>query len=475
MARTYTQDEVDLMIETVARLGNRTKAAEELGIPRTTVLNYTKGKVAGSPMGGGFNPIHLGKREGREPIDVAQRAEAAATQASMGNPAEGPVEPEPKPIEWTERGNEATATFSADRLIRTEAEALEYAEIDQSIWYVKSMEIGGWTTNMRLRAGQDADKRWRPDSGHTKQNWRISLKLARILPKSFRAAHEAIFERMKEYAPRYQPIRYVKPTTPHLLEVDLFDVHFGKLAWARETGEDYDLKIAERVFRDAVEEILSRAVGYEVERIILPVGNDFFHIDNPNNQTTNGTPQDQDGRYAKMIEVGELALIWAVEKLREVAPVDVLYVPGNHDRMSSLHAVRTLWAWFHNCPDVTVEMEPKTRKYVHYGKTLIGFTHGNEEKASSLPGIMATEEPHLWAASCYREWHRGHKHSAKRTETTPVETVDGVKIRDLQSLSGKDAWHARKGYGGGKRAAEAFLYCKRTGDTHSFDVSVRGN
>jgi hypothetical protein len=335
------------------------------------------------------------------------------------------------------------------------------------------MSVGGWTTNMRLRAGQDDRGKWRPDAGHTKQNWRVSLVLARILPKPFQAAHEAIFRRLADQAPAYHPVQYARPTAPHLLEVDLFDVHFGKLAWGRETGEDYDLKIAERIFGEAVEDILSRASGREIDRILLPIGNDFFNIDGISNTTTAGTPQDTDGRYQKIIEAGEMAVIQAVERLRMIAPVKVLYVPGNHDRISVWHLCRTLWARFHRCPEVSVDYEPSPRKYYMYHRTLIGFVHGNEEKLSSLPIIMATEVPALWAAAERREIHIGHWHQSRKTETTPVATHDGVKVRTLQSLSGRDAWHARRGYLGGTRAAEAFLFDSVTGDVTGIEVSLR--
>lgn len=389
------------------------------------------------------------------------------------------IEPRPEPEavlpgKMTRKtvGDTQFVEFATDKLIETDDQAIAHAKIDLAIWDIAEIELSYWQVPMKVGI-VGADGKRASDQPHVKQMCGVRLKLKRRLPKEYQIANDLILERIKEVAPRYDPIEYARPATPHLLEIDLFDVHFGKLAWHRETGEDYDLKIAERLFRDAVVDILARASGYGIEKIVIPIGNDFFHVDGLKGETTAGTPQDTDGRYHKMIEVGEMALIWAVEACRRVAPVDLLHVPGNHDRLASWNACRTLWGRFFHCPDVKVDFEPKARKYLLYGKTLIGWTHGSDEKTDKLPGIMSDEAPKLCAEAQFKEWHRGHMHRAKSFQYNPVDTVDGVRIRDLQSLSGRDAWHYLKGYCGGKRAAEAFLFCRDTGDVHSFEVSMR--
>jgi hypothetical protein len=86
---------------------------------------------------------------------------------------------------------------------------------------------------------------------------------------------------------------------------------------------------------------------------------------------------------------------------------------------------------------------------------------------------MASEERQMWAETDYAEWHLGHRHTKGQTETISVGDHDGVKVRRLQSLSGRDAWHYLKGYGCGKRAAEAFLYDSKTGNVNGIEVSLR--
>jgi hypothetical protein len=479
------QAKIDLWCEIMHRVGNRTLAAKEAGVPKATFLRYTR-HIPGSPLGGGFNPIHahrhperivqadqspgsghgelsdMGKRlerEGREPIAVAVEVVKA-------------VEPQPKAIDWAESGDVANVSFSSDKIIKTVEDALQYGEVDTSVWFVKSWKCGSWPTTMRLRNGQDANKRWLPDSGHVKLNWTVKLELARILPKPFKQASDAIFERLANHAPIYTPITRSKPKSPHLLEIDLFDCHFGKLAWRAETGQDYDLRLAAMVFRNAVQDLAGYAAGFEIDRILLPIGNDFYHVDTLNSTTTSGTHVDSDGRYAKIIECGELSIIKAIEYLRLIAPVSVIWVPGNHDRVASYHLARTVSAWFRQSDDVEVDLSPKVRKYFEYGKTLLGFSHGHQEPHRGLPMLMATEEPEAWARTTRREVHLGHLHHSRRTDTRAVGDQDGVSVRILQSLSGKDAYHAEKGFGG-RRAAEAFLFSKDGETAANFQVSAR--
>lgn len=368
--------------------------------------------------------------------------------------------------EYEEKCNESKGvtdvTFLCDKKITTLEDALEFAKVDLSVWCVEKWSCGGWQVPIKVKRGYDKSGRRLPDQPYVKQMWKVRLELKRILPKSYIDATEAILERIKDHAPKYDFKR--KPViNPHLLEIDLFDVHFGKLAWKPETGQNYNLDIAYKSVVNAVGDILNYTGAFEIDQIILPIGNDFYHIDNLEGTTTAGTRQDTDSRYMKIIETGQLALIWSIERLLNIAPVHIMWVPGNHDWLASYHLVRFLTGWFRNANGFTVDSSRMSRKYYTYGSNLIGFTHGNGEDHRALPTIMATENRKSWSEAKYCEWHIGHFHKSKRMLTTPVDTHEGVTIRVLQSLSGRDAWHYSKGYIGGRRVAEAFLMSKEGG------------
>lgn len=371
------------------------------------------------------------------------------------------TEPSSDKMEREETGSKASVTFETDRTIRTLEDAIAHAEVDLTTWRVKTWRLKTWTVALRVRMGQDDKGRNRPDKPHVKQMYGVSMTLERIQPSAFELATAEIAERIASPCVPYSP--KPRPHEPHLLVMGLFDAHFGKLAWEPETGENYDLRIAERVYSDAVQDLLSRASGHAVSEILFPIGNDFFHVDTSAMLTANGTPQDTDGRYAKIIAAGNMAVLNAIEEARKHAPVRVVRVPGNHDRYASLHLLEVLKARYANVGGVTIEASIKDRQYHVFGCNLIGMTHGNEEAHASLPTIMATEEPILWAATTCREWLLGHFHKSKRTAFTEIDTHTGVVVRVLRALSGRDAWHYRRGYVGGQRAAEGLLYSETQG------------
>lgn len=258
----------------------------------------------------------------------------------------------------------------------------------------------------------------------------------------------------------------------YLLELAPVDAHFGKLAWAAETGSSYDLKWAKEAWRDAIEDLSRKAMGFPISDIALVISNDGLHFDNFVQTTTGGTFQDADTRYAKMFTTYWQECRWAVDALKSRAPVRVIVVPGNHDRQSAFAIGSVLEAWYHKDRRVVVDNAPKLRKYLRYGVTLLGFTHGSEEKHADLPLIMASEARDEWGATQHHEWHTGHFHKAKETRFTAADSFGGVRVRILPSLSGHDAWHYKKGYNVERRAAEAYLFHRDTGYAGHFSSNV---
>lgn len=115
----------------------------------------------------------------------------------------------------------------------------------------------------------------------------------------------------------------------------------------------------------------------------------------------------------------------------------------------------------------------KSRKYVRYGTNLLGFTHGDEEKSTDLPLLMAGEMGEAWGYVTHREWHIGHFHKSKEMKFVSGDSHGPVIVRVLPSLSGTDAWHYRKGYVCGNRAAEAYLWSYKNGYTGHFSTNIQ--
>ena len=73
-----------------------------------------------------------------------------------------------------------------------------------------------------------------------------------------RDATEEFFE---DFAKTYtipKPISPVIKDASKMLEVPIVDLHLGKLAWAPESGEDYDHKIAQKRFMSVIDDVIER-------------------------------------------------------------------------------------------------------------------------------------------------------------------------------------------------------------------------
>ena len=271
-------------------------------------------------------------------------------------------------------------------------------------------------------------------------------------------------DRVKEDAKREIKPFNINKKYPHsrkatnALEVSVFDLHLGKLAWKDETGgASYDLKIAQRIGNQAFVDLLSRSCGSGVGKILLVLGNDAIHSDNISGTTTKGTPVSGDGRYHKLFQAGYEMGKRQIETCLKVAPVEVVTCVGNHDTHVSWGISHSLESLYSGNKHVSFDNGPALRKYWNHGNTLLMFTHGSDEKQRELPMIMATESPRLFGECEYREAHVGHYHTVKTVEEF------GVRVRTIPSLTPPDAWHAKCGYVNNVRAAQSFLWSKYDG------------
>ncbi len=273
--------------------------------------------------------------------------------------------------------------------------------------------------------------------------------------------HDLTEEFLHDFSNTYS---FSRPPTPihadstKMLEVPIVDLHLGKLAWAPETGEDYDHKIAQKRFLSVIYDVVERTSHLKFEKVLFPVGNDFFNFDTITGTTTSGTLQNNDLRWQKLFTKGLELLIKAIDLLNTIAPVHVFCVPGNHDKMISFYAVCSLNCWYRTVDTVTVDTNPMSRKYIEFGKCLIGYTHMDKEK-KRIEGNMQIEAAEAWGRTKYREWHGAHLHSEQ------VKEVHGIKIRNLSSLTGTDAWHFESGYVGALAVSQSFIWDKEKGLT----------
>jgi hypothetical protein len=370
---------------------------------------------------------------------------------------------------WNEAGETATIEAPRGRVTSLD-ELLRIGGVDLGVWEVERHVVNSWEVGAVIDGAIVVEPLFQ-----------FKAWLRRIPGvTALRELHAAILADIAAHAPRSpkQPKRArgnaQRGTSGYLLEVSPFDLHVGKLAWGAETGgENYDSKIAAAILDAALDDVIAKSAPFHPERIVFPIGNDLLHTDGAAQTTTAGTPQDADTRHARMFQRAYRLMIAAIDRLELVAPVDVVIVPGNHDRDSMLKMGEVLAAWYRTAERVTVDNAPTLRKYYRWGTCLIGYTHGSEEKHDALPLIMANERHEEWAATTCREFHLGHLHTRRATKYTAGDTHGGVTVRILPSLCATDAWHFSKGYVHGPRAMESYLFHRDAGYAAHFSFQHR--
>lgn len=272
-----------------------------------------------------------------------------------------------------------------------------------------------------------------------------------------------LLENIKGHEPSYRPIDYKPVERPHCLVIDPADIHIGKLAEVSETGDKYSSEIAVQRVLEGIDGILRYAAGFEIDKIVLIVGNDVMHVDNASSTTTRGTIQDSDRRWHQIFMIAKEMYVSVIEKLRTYAPVHVIHNPSNHDWHSGWSLAQVLAAWFVNDVNISFDTGIENRKYYTYGQSLIATTHGDKAKETDLPMLMAVEAKSSWVDCKYKYWYLHHIHHKKAIKYVSVNDALGVTLEYVRSPSGSDAWHSEQGYVGAPKSIEAFVHSMENG------------
>src|SRR5690606_5200855 len=73
------------------------------------------------------------------------------------------------------------------------------------------------------------------------------------------------------------PIKRVLPSNGYVAEVNIADLHLGKLCWHGDTGNNYDYKIARKIFYDVISDIVAQLQTMPISKIVFVWSNDFFN------------------------------------------------------------------------------------------------------------------------------------------------------------------------------------------------------
>lgn len=349
---------------------------------------------------------------------------------------------------YKESDNSIYVVCSSER-IKTKADVIKEFNINTDIWELDSFEIKTsegyrkdrkvqWTVQNGIAInGQvnDTGKMLVVPLYHTKTRF-VKKTLNHISVEDVTKILQDKQIELPVIAPNnYQPLGEV-------LEINVMDLHFGSDA----------NHSPEKRFSEAIDDVIDRIGTRKFSKVYLCSLGDIFHYDNVNRTTAAGTIVTTNSmKPYEVLDLGIDVFVNNILKLVSVVPVEILFIPGNHDPMNGYALIKVLEAYFMDYDNVKIDVGHSSRKYRLIGNSLVGWMHGEmpKSRASQWLQVEASEE---WGRSKYREIHSGNFHSQETKED------GGVILRYLPGMTDIDEWHYSKGYVGAVRAMVSFVW-----------------
>lgn len=367
--------------------------------------------------------------------------------------------------------NEKTANITVRSLdIKTVEDLIRISQVDLSLWEYERCKINSWEVTVGGRNTGDGQPA-------TYTNYQVSVWFKR--KSNARQSLDAIYDMIskgQQVIPTIERISLPKGSRKRELEISIMDLHLGLRCFQGASDLSYSPEQAGSLMITMVDELLKLSEVYApYERIIFVIGNDFLHADNVYNTTTSFTPQPEADAWQNTFLHGERLGLAIVERLRQVAPVKVISVPGNHARHSEICLSRIIKAYYEGAgaKDVEVDASLSPYKFHLYGVNLIGFEHGHSIRQQvRLAALMANEcRLEGWKEARYCEWHLGDQH--RKASGKPMHFEEqGVSVEFLPGLVAPNEWHRLHSFNWQKRAGMAFVWDKTAGPISRLQVNV---
>lgn len=242
---------------------------------------------------------------------------------------------------------------------------------------------------------------------------------------------------MAEPCRSIRPAEADTPASEEMLEIPLFDMHFGIADMAH--------------YEETLRRVLALIREKRYDTIVVAVGQDLLHNDDFRGRTAKGTQIDK----VDMEQAWRDAEYFFVNVLREAQDhadhVRVVFTYGNHDESMSWAFVKLLERIY---PAIEFDTAKEPRKVVLWNRCFVGFTHGEylRSRPEDLFAQFAVEFPAAFSGSDVREVHSGHLHAEGGKDV-------GVMVRRLPTGSKTDGWSKDQGYVTSHKRFMIFRWC----------------
>lgn len=329
---------------------------------------------------------------------------------------------------------------------------LDYLGYDHNVWEFQYITTSTWMQHTKEQT--------------TKQLYAVKFKVKSIIKENItlNEALEVAINEFKEKIPKYTKKelkeKKLELDENKLLECPPVELHLGELSHQIDTGENYDIKIAQDRFNKIIDAIIERNKYEKCSTLLFSVGGDFFNSDNNFDTTNRGTQQYNDTRWRKLYLVGLKLMKNALIRLsNEFNRIDVQLVSGNHDLTTSFYLYIALAQAFTNSDKITFKEDYKEVQCYKFNDCMIVTTHGDRNVKRTMQSVV-NEFADIYGRTKYRELHMGHLHS-----TQELKEEIGIIPRRISSPKGIGNWEYNERFGNTIEKHEIFIWEKGVGLT----------
>lgn len=220
----------------------------------------------------------------------------------------------------------------------------------------------------------------------------------------------------------------------------LTDYHLGMYAWHEESGEDWDIRIAEDLLIRWFQQAIKQAP--DSETAILAELGDFLHFDSLSAVTpSSGHLLDADTRFPLIVRAAIRVLRTIIQLLLEKHKyVHIILCTGNHDEASSIWLREILASFYENEPRLSICTSSDVYYGYQFNNVSLFFHHGHKRNIKNIDSVFARKFREMFGNTDYSYAHIGHLHNAQVHETNLMT------IEQHPTLAAKDAYAAHGGW-----------------------------
>ena len=275
-----------------------------------------------------------------------------------------------------------------------------------------------------------------------------------------------VFESLYDIPKRKLELPDFEGSGDRLLFIRLSDFHYNLKSSLLTTGNEYNVEIAERYFNYVIDNVVNMYELVDLDKILFIIGDDFLNADNIQGTTTKGTPQDTDISWEEALIGASKLITSAIERLRELAPVDVINIQSNHDQHTMFAIAEILKARYEGYKGISIINEPVPNQYYVYGDNLICLAH--DIKVSSILKIL-TKEARQYLSLCKNIYYiLAHLHQGME-----YEEQGDVKVFRMPTISGWSRWGKGKGFIHSDKRADIYLFDKEDGIVEKRTIKIK--